>query len=101
LRDCGFDIDLICFEDSFARHSDYLDRVLALAPDDSDQTWINTLLSCPGEKLLVGDDDAVDWLLRTTEKSHDLATGAEKLVWVCRTRRFYLSQSAGYSSRLE
>jgi hypothetical protein len=77
LRDCGFDIDLICFEDSFARHSDYLDRVLALAPDDSDQTWIDTLLSCPGEKLLVGDDDAVDWLLRTTEKSHDLATYTE------------------------
>jgi hypothetical protein len=77
LRDCGFDIDLICLEGSFARNSDYLDRVITLSPDDSDQAWVDKLLSCPGEKLLLGDDQAVDWLLRTTEKNSDLATYIE------------------------
>jgi len=102
LSDCEFEIDLLCCEGSFAQNSDYLNRVLTLALDDSDQAWIDTLLSCPGEKLLLGDDEAVDWLLRTTQKSHELVIYTEsrlsKLESMATARMKY--RLAGWASEL-
>jgi hypothetical protein len=88
MHENGFAVDLICVKGSFALHSGHLDRVLALDADAPDQAWIEGLLGFEAEHLLLGDDDAIDWLIGTCPgssqleaflkaRSHDIATMAQ------------------------
>jgi predicted ATP-grasp superfamily ATP-dependent carboligase len=73
IHDNGFAVDLICVEGSFAMNSSYLARVLTLREDDPDQAWVEGLLDFESEYLLLGDDVAVDWLVRTGARNSRLA----------------------------
>ncbi len=72
IHDYGFAVDLICAKRSFAVQSSHVDRVLVLGTDEPDQAWINGLLGLESEYLLLGDDDAVDFLIRACARSNQL-----------------------------
>jgi hypothetical protein len=74
MHDHGFAVDLMCVKGAFALNSGHVDRVLALGTEAPDQAWIDGLLGCESEHLLLGDDDAVDWLIRTSIGGSQLET---------------------------
>ncbi len=64
IKDKGFDITLIAGEGNILSRSSCVDQVISISPGAGDQQWIEAILSAAGSKLLVGDDVALDWLLR-------------------------------------
>jgi len=74
IQEQQFRVNLIAPAGSIVARSSCVDSVVSLPPESDDTDWEKALLSFADDRILVGDDTAIDWLLRRAAGNEPLLT---------------------------